>query len=62
MVVGILVAGCRNALKISAPYPEKEFMSPIFSRLFYESDEKAADSKCSNGIQLNDRKDKQPAV
>lgn len=61
MVVGILVAACRNALKISAPYPEKEFMSPVFRKLF-SSDEELADSKQSNGIQLNDRKDKQPAV
>ena len=61
MVTGILVAACRNALKISKPYPEKEYMSPIFSKLF-SSDEKLADSKQSNGIQLNDRKEQQPAV
>lgn len=69
--VGILVALCRNALKISAPLPEKQYMSSFFSRLsaLFQSDEKptSADSKHSNGIQLNDKiqlndRKEQPAV
>ena len=72
VTVGILVALCRNAWKISAPLPEKQYMSPVFSRLsrLFDNNEKptSVDSKQSNGIQvndkiqLNDRKDQQLVV